>query len=74
MLKESYAFQQFLCNWMNENRNYHCDWCWTKTSVYKNGEDVTEDLLKLMQIELSKKQDHVGYQPYGDCGDPPGDE
>ena len=63
--------KQFLHNWMSENRNYHCDWCWTDTSVYKDGEDITEDLLKLMRI---KNQNHVGYQPYGDCGAPPGDE
>ena len=60
MLTESYTFKQFLRNWMNENTNYHCDWCWTNTSAYKDGEDITEDLLKLMQIELSKKHGHAG--------------
>jgi hypothetical protein len=37
---------------MNENTNYHHDWCWTKNAVYMDGEDITEDVLELMLVKM----------------------
>ena len=52
VLTRTYTFGQFLHTWMSENTNYNDDWCWTKNSIYRNGEDITEDLLQLMMNKM----------------------
>lgn len=46
------VFEQFLSVWLNENINYHHDWCWTKSTVYKDGEDIKGELFELLLVKM----------------------